>query len=66
MKTKEIDLQQLICILDESRIIHTKRHNINMLIHTIQHPDFGVASIMEQAIGGGTLIYEQGVQSIHA
>ena len=30
-----------------------------MLIHTIEHPDFGIASIMEEAIGGGILIYEQ-------
>ena len=66
MKTQSIDLQQLTCILDESKIIHTKRHNINMLIHTIQHPDFGVAAIMENAIGGGTLIYEQSAQSIPA
>ena len=66
MKTQSIDLQQLICILDESKIIHTKRHNINTLIHTIQHPDFGIAAIMEKAIGGGTLIYEQSSQSINA
>ena len=59
MKTQSINLQQLICILDESKIIHTKRHNINMLIHTIKHPDYGIAAIMEEAIGGGTLIYEQ-------
>jgi hypothetical protein len=65
MKTQSIDLQQLICILDESKIIHTKRHNINTLIHTIQHPDFGIAAIMEEAIGGGTLIYEQSIQSIN-
>ena len=65
MKTQSIDLQQLICILDESKIIHTKRHNINTLIHTIQHPDFGIAAIMEEAIGGGTLIYEKSVQSIN-
>ncbi len=66
MKTQLIDLQQLICILDESKIIHTKRHNIITLIHTIQHPDFGIAAIMEKAIGGGTLIYEQSSQSINA
>jgi hypothetical protein len=30
-----------------------------VLIHTIEHPDFGIASIMEEAIGGGILIYEQ-------
>ena len=66
MKTQSIDLQQLTCILDESKIIHTKRHNINTLIHTIQHPDFGVAAIMEEAIGGGTLIYEPSAQSMHA
>ena len=65
MKTQLIDLQQLICILDESKFIHTKRHNINTLIHTIEHPDFGIAAIMEKAIGGGTLIYEQSVQSIN-
>ena len=65
MKTQSIDLQQLICILDESKIIHTKRHNINTLIHTIQHPDFGIAAIMEEAIGGGTLIYQQSIQSIN-
>ena len=59
MRTQSINLQQLICILDESKIIHTKRHNINMLIHTIKHPDYGIAAIMEEAIGGGTLIYEQ-------
>ena len=59
MKTQCLDLQQLVCILDESSIIHTKRHDINTLIHTIKHPDFGIAAIMEQAIGGGTLIYEQ-------
>jgi hypothetical protein len=33
-----------------------------MLIHTIQHPHFGIAAIMEEAIGGGTLIYEQSAQ----
>jgi len=65
VKTQSIDLQLLICILDESKIIHTKRHNINTLIHTIEHPDFGIAAIMEKAIGGGTLIYEQSVQSIN-
>ena len=65
MKTQSIDLQLLICILDESKIIHTKRHNINTLIHTIEHPDFGIAAILEKAIGGGTLIYEQSVQSIN-
>ena len=65
MKTQLIDLQQLIFILDESKIIHTKRHDINTLIHTIQHPDFGIAAIMEKAIGGGTLIYEQSVESIN-
>ena len=65
MKTQLIDLQQLICILDESKFIHTKRHNINTLIHTIEHPDFGIAAILEKAIGGGTLIYEQSVQSIN-
>ena len=65
MKTQSIDLQQLICILDESKIIHTKRHNINTLIHTIEHPDFGIAAILEKAIGGGTLIYEQSSQSIN-
>jgi hypothetical protein len=64
VKTQSIDLPQLICILDESKIIHTKRHDINTLIHTIQHPDFGIAAIMEEAIGGGTLIYEQSAQSI--
>jgi hypothetical protein len=66
MKTEYIDLQQLTTILDESKIIHTKRHDINTLIHTIKHPDFGMAAIMEEAIGGGILIYEQGLQSIHA
>ena len=65
MKTQLIDLQQLICILDESKFIHTKRHNINTLIHTIEHPDFGIAAILEKAIGGGTLIYEQSEQSIN-
>ena len=65
MKTQSIDLKQLIFILDESKLIHTKRHNINTLIHTIQHPDFGIAAIMEKAIGGGTLIYEQSIQSIN-
>ena len=65
MKTQSIDLQQLIIILDESKLIHTKRHNINTLIHTIQHPDFGIAAIMEKAIGGGTLIYQQSGQSIN-
>ncbi|MEY3288059.1 MAG: hypothetical protein RLZZ419_301 [Pseudomonadota bacterium] len=66
MKTQSIDLQRLICILDESRIIQTQRHDINTLIHTIQHPDFGIAAIMEEAIGGGTLIYERSIQSINA
>ena len=59
MKIQQIDDQQLDYILDESSIINTKRHNINVLIHTIEHPDFGIASIMEKAIGGGILIYEQ-------
>ena len=66
MKTEFIDLQQLMCILDESNIIHTKRHDINTLIHTIKHPDFGIAAIKENAIGGGILIYEQRPQSIYA
>jgi hypothetical protein len=59
MKIQQIDEQQLDYILDESNIINTKRHNINVLIHSIEHPDFGIASIMEEAIGGGILIYEQ-------
>ena len=59
MKIQQIDDQQLDYILDESNIINTKRHNINVLIHTIEHPDFCIASIMEEAIGGGILIYEQ-------
>ena len=59
MKIQQIDDQQLDYILDESNIINTKRHNINVLIHTIEHPDFGIASIMEESIGGGILIYEQ-------
>ena len=59
MKIKQIDDQQLDYILDESNIINTERHNINVLIHTIEHPDFGIASIMEESIGGGILIYEQ-------
>ncbi|WP_262966669.1 hypothetical protein [Methylobacter psychrophilus] len=60
-----IDLQQLICILDESEIIQTKRYDINTLIHLIQHADFGFAAIIEEAIGGGTLLYEQSGQSIN-
>ena len=59
MKIQQIDDQQLDYILDESNIINTKRHNINVLIHTIEHPDFVIASIMEESIGGGILIYEQ-------
>jgi hypothetical protein len=66
MKIQSIDLQRLICILDESRIIQTQRHDINTLIHTIKHPDFGIAAIIEEAIGGGTLIYERSIQSINA
>ena len=64
MKTEYIDLQQLSTILDESNILHTKRHDINTLIHTIKHPDFGIAAIKENAIGGGILFYEQSLQSI--
>jgi hypothetical protein len=64
MKTEYIDLQQLTTILDESNILHTKRHDINTLIHTIKHPDFGIAAIKENAIGGGILFYEQSLQSI--
>ena len=59
MKIQQIDDQQLDYILDESNIINTERHNINVLIHTIEHPDLGIASIMEESIGGGILIYEQ-------
>ncbi len=59
MKIQQLNDQQLDNILDESNIINTKRHNINILIHTIKHPDFGIACIMEEAIGGGVLIYEQ-------
>ena len=59
MKIQQLDDQQLDYILDESNIINTERHNINVLIHTIEHPDFGIASIMEESIGGGILIYEQ-------
>jgi hypothetical protein len=66
MKTEYIDLQQLTTILDESNILHTKRHDINTLIHTIKHPDFGIAAIKENAIGGGILFYEQSLQSIYA
>jgi hypothetical protein len=65
MKTEYIDLQQITTILDESNIIHTKRHDINTLIHTIKHPDFGIVAIKENAIGGGILIYGQRLQSIH-
>ena len=42
MKIQQIDDQQLDYILDESNIINTERHNINVLIHTIEHPDFGI------------------------
>ncbi|MEI7994946.1 MAG: hypothetical protein WCH01_08605 [Methylococcaceae bacterium] len=66
MKTEYIDLQQLTTILDESNILHTKRHDINTLIHTIKHPDFGIAAIKENAIGGGILFYEQCLQSTYA
>ena len=66
IKTQLISFQQLGCILDESKLIDTKRHNINVLIHTIEHPDFGIASIMEEAVGGGVLIYEQNALSMCA
>lgn len=59
MKIQLLNLQQLNCILDESNIINTQRHTIDVLIHTIEHSDFGIASIMEEAIGGGILIYEE-------
>lgn len=65
MITQLIDLQQLTCILDESSIIQTKRYNINTLIHVIQHSYFGFATIIEEAIDGGTLIYEQSGQAIN-
>jgi hypothetical protein len=58
MKIQLLNLQQLNCILDESNIIETQRHAIDVLIHTIEHSEFGVASIMEEAVGGGVLIYE--------
>ncbi len=59
MKILQLNLQQLNCILDESNIINTQRHTIDVLIHTIEHPDFGIASIMEEAVGVGILIYGQ-------
>ncbi|UOA09389.1 hypothetical protein [Methylobacter sp. S3L5C] len=65
MITQLIDLQQLICILDECNIIQTKRYDINTLIHIIQHSYFGFATIIEEAIGGGTLVYEQDEQSVN-
>ncbi len=63
MKTLPLDSQQLACILDEAHVIKTKKHNINVSVHSIEHRDFGMASIIENAIGGGVLIYEQ--QSKH-
>jgi len=63
--TQLIDLQQLICILDECNIIQTKRYDINTLINIIQHSYFGFATIIEEAIGGGTLLYEKSGQSIN-
>ncbi|MEI6335284.1 MAG: hypothetical protein WCS87_12035 [Methylococcaceae bacterium] len=63
MKTLLLNSQQLACILDEAHVINTKRHHINVLVHSIEHPDFGMASIIENATGGGVLIY--GKQSRH-
>ena len=59
MKTLTLNYQQLACILDEARVINTKKHNLNVLVHSIEHPDFGIASIIENAIGGGVLIYRK-------
>jgi len=59
MKTLTLNYQQLACILDEAHVVNTKKHNLNVLVHSIEHPDFGAASVIENAIGGGVLIYEQ-------
>ena len=60
MTTLPLNSQQLACILDEARVINTKRYHINVLVHLIEHPDFGIASIIENAIGsGGVLIYRK-------
>ena len=59
MTTLPLNSQQLACILDEARVINTKRYHINVLVHSIEHPDFGIASIIENAIGGGVLIYRK-------
>ena len=63
MKTLPLNSQQLACILDEAHVINTKKHHINVSVHSIEHRDFGVASIIENTTGGGVLIYEQ--QSKH-
>ena len=65
MKIQQLNLQQLNCILDEANIINTKRHTIDVLIHTIKHSDFGIASIMENSVGGGVLIYGQTSKKQH-
>jgi len=59
METLLLNYQQLACILNEARVINTNNHNINVLVHAIEHRDFGIASIIENTIGGGVLIYEQ-------
>jgi len=59
MKTLPLDHQQLACILDEAHVVNTKKHNLNVLVHSIEHPDFGVASIIENTVGGGVLIYRK-------
>ena len=59
MTTLPLNSQQLACILDEARVINTKRHHINVLVHSIEHPDFGVASVIENTVGGGVLIYRK-------
>ena len=59
MKTLTLNYQQLACILDEARVINTKKNNLNVLVHSIEHPDFGVASVIENTVGGGVLIYRK-------
>jgi|CryBogDrversion2_1035201.scaffolds.fasta_scaffold21470_2 hypothetical protein len=58
METLLLNDQQLACLLNEAHIINTKKNNINVLAHSIEHRDFGIASIIEST-AGGVLIYEQ-------
>ena len=58
MKSKIINLHQLTAIIEESVIISTD-NCVDALIHSINHPYFGRALIVQMEIGNGVILFEQ-------